>query len=601
VRVAAPTTPGSLGVPERPGAIAAVLKPSPVAVAVLAVAGLAFALALADAGEADTLYGSLRLFVGASFVGVGLYAWWRRPSNRFGPLMIATGFLWFLANVATYATDPTAFTLAGVVGGVYHATTIHLLLAFPSGRLESRPARLTAIAGYVVVFGGNLLVYLVSDFRTDFGCPTCPENVLQVVHSPALADAVRVAVNLLAAALVAYVLLLLITNWGKAQGWRRRALTPLLVAGVASTFLLGLTFFVLAFNEQIAQDVFTAAAAAFVLVPYAFLLGLVRSATLSGGAVGELVRDLTGAGEGGELREELRRALGDSSLELIYWLPESGEHVDGEGRPVELPAAGDARGFARVELDGRRVGAIVYDAMLVDDPPLVDAVGAAAALAMERERLDAELRAKVEELRASRERLVAAGYEERRRLERNLHDGAQQRFVSLALSLRLARSRLTADPAGAAEILDTAGRELQLGLGELRDLARGIHPAILSDRGLDAALAALAARAPFEVELQAAPGARLPERVESATYFVVSEVLANAIKHARASHAKICVVRDNAQLSIEVSDDGVGGADPASGSGLRGLIDRVSALGGRLQVDSRPGAGTTVRAEIPCE
>jgi signal transduction histidine kinase len=577
------------------------LRPSLLVLGTLALAGLAFGIGLAEAGEPDTLYGSLRLFVGGSFIAVGLYAWWRRPADRIGPLMIATGFLWFLANVPTYATSPAAFTLAGLVGGAYHATTLHLLLAFPSGRLETRPARLAAVAGYVVVVGGNLLVYLVTDFRTDFACATCPENVLQVVHSAAVADAVRVIVNLLGAALVACVLLLLIAKWASSHGWRRRAMTPLLVAGAASAFLLGLTFLVLAFDHQVAEDVFIAATAAFAFVPYAFLLGLVQSAMLGGGAVGELVAHLTAARGSGEAQEALRRALGDPSLELVFRRPGSATYTNHEGRLVELPGPGDERACAFVEHDGEPTAAIVYDAVLVDDPKLVDAVSTATALAIERHLLDAELRAKVEELRASRERLVEAGYEERRRLERNLHDGAQQRFVSLALNLRLARSRLDMDPEGASELLESAGRELQLGLGELRDLARGIHPAILSDRGLDAALAALAARAPFEVEVEVDSAGRLPLNVESAAYFVVSEVLANTIKHAHATRASIRVKRDAGWLSIEIADDGVGGADPERGSGLLGLTDRVAALDGRLEVDSRPGQGTTVRAAIPCE
>jgi signal transduction histidine kinase len=340
----------------------------------------------------------------------------------------------------------------------------------------------------------------------------------------------------------------------------------------------------------------------FATVPYMYLLGLARSAMLSRDAVSELVARLTEARGCGEAREVLRWAMGDPSLDLGFRLPESGDYRNAEGRPVEPPGPGDdARGHMLVAIDGRPVAAISYDAMLVDDPQLVESVRTAAALAIERHQLDAELRAKVQELRASRERIVAAGYEERRKLERNLHDGAQQRFVSLALSLRLARSRLDSDdPKAAAKLLEAADRELQLGLGELRDLARGIHPAILSDRGLDAAVASLAARAPFDVKVEAVPSVRLPEKVETAAYFVVSEALANAIKHAKATRARVSVTRDNGALTVEVADDGVGGADPANGSGLRGLLDRVSALEGRLDVDSRPGRGTTLRASIPC-
>ena len=245
------------------------------------------------------------------------------------------------------------------------------------------------------------------------------------------------------------------------------------------------------------------------------------------------------------------------------------------------------------------MAAIVHDASLDDEQELVRAVGGAATLTLENERLDAELRANVEELRASRQRLVDAEFEGRRQLERDLHDGAQQRLVSLALNLRMARSKLEAGEAGAEELLEGASAELDLALGELRELARGIHPAVLSDRGLDAALQSLASRAPLPVEVAELPGEPLPDKVESAAYFVVAEALTNVAKYSRASQATVRVAQLNGRVVVEVSDDGVGGADPAKGSGLRGLTDRVSALDGRLAVESEPGEGTTVMAWIP--
>ena len=252
-----------------------------------------------------------------------------------------------------------------------------------------------------------------------------------------------------------------------------------------------------------------------------------------------------------------------------------------------------------MERDGARIAAIIHDASLTEESGLVDAVGSAAALALENERLDAELRARLEDLRASRARLVEAGMAERRRLERDLHDGAQQRLVSLALSLRLARNKVGPDPDGAVEVMDGAARELELALEELRELARGIHPAVLSDRGLIAALRTLATRAPLPVDLHASVTG-VPEAVESAAYFVVSEALTNVAKYAQASSAVVQVRRDNGFVMVAVSDDGIGGADPSAGTGLRGLGDRISALDGRLEVDSSPDRGTTVRARIPC-
>ena len=248
---------------------------------------------------------------------------------------------------------------------------------------------------------------------------------------------------------------------------------------------------------------------------------------------------------------------------------------------------------------GRRVAAIVCDAAIYDENQMVKSAGAAVALALENERLNAELRARVEELRASRTRIVEAGLGERRRLERDLHDGAQQRLVALRLSLRLARDHALRDPEGGAALIDEAMAELDAALAELRELARGIHPAVLTDRGLEPALDALASRAPLPVEVKSA-AADLPPAVESAAYFVVAEALTNVAKYASASRAEVSVARVNGHALVEVHDDGVGGADPGRGSGLAGLADRVAALDGRLDVDSPPGAGTTVRAAIPC-
>jgi signal transduction histidine kinase len=354
------------------------------------------------------------------------------------------------------------------------------------------------------------------------------------------------------------------------------------------------------FDEGLAMSLFYACAVAFGLVPYVFLAGLVRGRWIRGRGLGALISWLGQPHEPARLRAELARALGDPSLELAYWLPDSEQYVDAEGRPAALGSPTSGRAVTQVERDGRRIAAIVHDPALLDDPEQVRAAGAAAALALENARLEAELRATVQELRASRARIVESGYAARRRLERDLHDGAQQRLVSLALRLRMFRSRVERDP-DAVQELDSARSELDHALGELRELARGIHPSVLSDRGLGAALDGLARRAPLPVELQATPAERLPDRVEAAAYFVVAEALTNVAKYAHATHASVSVTRHRGQVLVAVSDDGVGGADPAAGSGLRGLLDRISAVGGRLDVDSRPGQGTTVQATIPYE
>jgi signal transduction histidine kinase len=321
---------------------------------------------------------------------------------------------------------------------------------------------------------------------------------------------------------------------------------------------------------------------------------------IRGGAFRDFVAGLNETIEPVELRDAIARALGDPSVELAYWLPESGGYVDVDGKPVEVPRAGADRAMTEVRTEDRLVAGIAHDASLLDDPEHVRGVGAAAALALEKQRLEAELRAKVKELRVSRTRIMQEASAERRRLERDLHDGAQQRLVSLALNLRVAQGRVGDDPEVAAELLEEAGGELEEALGELRELARGIHPAVLTDRGLGAALESLAGRAPLPVELEVDVERRLPEAVGVTAYFVVAEALTNVARYADASEATVRAAYADGRLTVEVSDDGVSGADPAKGSGLRGLADRLEALDGSLEVHSRPGRGTVLRAEIPC-
>jgi signal transduction histidine kinase len=301
-----------------------------------------------------------------------------------------------------------------------------------------------------------------------------------------------------------------------------------------------------------------------------------------------------------DLKHALSRALGDPSLELAFWFPAEGRYVDSSGRPVELPDSSAGRLSTVVERDGQPIAMLIHDAALEHNAELVDSVCAAAGLTLENERLQAELRARLAELQASRGRLVEATDAERRRIERDLHDGTQQRLVSIAMSLGLLESKLPASSDEARPIVHGARAALTAALAELRDLTQGIHPTILVERGLPAALDELCNRSALPAHLHVTLDARLPGQVESAAYFFVSEALTNAAKHSHASEIRVAVARDGALLTVEVADDGIGGAAGGSGSGLRGLADRVEALGGRLTVSSPPGRGTTLRAEIPC-
>ncbi len=571
----------------------------------LAAAGVALGLAdlalilTSDLVDGPELWAAVVLVIGWGFIGAGLFAWGRRPDNRVGMLMAATGFAWLLGS-AGVSDLPLVFALGQILGSVYLAVAVHLLLAFPSGRLQAPVERFVVITGYLLSTVATALIWVFVDPST-LDCDGCPRNVLLVEPSETLVSVFGTLINVVATVLVLTVLVLLVRRWRNTNATQRRFLVPVYSAGVALMAILVVSVGLQAGgHEEATTASWFISMIPFGLLPYVFLGTLVRARMIQGGAAGELMARLAEAPRRGDLRDALARALGDRSLELVYWLPEDERFVDGEGHPVDLPEPGSGRAVTKVEREGDCVAAIVHDALLLEERDHVNAVGAAAALALDNERLEAELRAKVEELRASRERMLSVGLEERRRLERDLHDGAQQRLVSMALNLRMARGGLRDDPERAEKLLDGATGELEAALAELRELARGIHPAVLSDRGLDTALENLAHRAPVPVELDVRAPERLPEAVEMAAYFVVAEALTNVAKYADASHATVTVERHNGRLVVAVEDDGVGGADPEHGTGLRGLADRVGILEGRLEVESERGRGTTVTARIPC-
>jgi signal transduction histidine kinase len=377
------------------------------------------------------------------------------------------------------------------------------------------------------------------------------------------------------------------------------AIAPVLWAGAVAFSVV----FVMLLNHYLEEpagdvpmvlvDVVTASLA------FAFLIGLGRT-RLARSAVADLVIELGNTPGPGELQTALARALRDPSLRIAYWLPGAERYVVGEGTPVDLPEDNSEKSVTVVRRDERTIAALVHDPALREEEQLVESVCAAAALALENERLQAELRAHLEELTASRTRIVEAAQTERRRIERDLHDGTQQRLVSVAMTLGLADARLSADPASAQTVLRDARAGLSEALEDLRELSHGIHPGILTERGLGPALDELAASSHLPVQLTVSLVERLPDRVETAAYFFVSEALTNVAKYARAAQVQVCVEQMDDRAVVRVADDGAGGADPSRGSGLRGLRDRVEALGGRFSVKSPQGQGTVVAAEIPC-
>jgi signal transduction histidine kinase len=531
------------------------------------------------------LVAAVDLLVGWSFIATGLFAWWRRPLNRTGVLMTALGFAWF-AQTLSAANTEVLFTIGIALDSLFPAIAAHLLLAFPSGRLEGRAARWTVAGGYLVA-----TVLQLPSLLFEAEEPDDLHSFLVAHPDQRLSDRLDVLQYLGGVAFAVASCVIVTRRWRTASPPQRQVLAPVLwTGGTALLAFLIAKGFDAAGSPQHGLELFAEALLA--TVPFGFLIGLLRSRLAQGPAIAELVGRLGQAPGPDELRAALADALGDPSLSVAYWLPESGRFVDAGGRPAELP---DGR-WTEVERRGERIAAIVHDPSLADEPQLVRAAGAAAALALENQRLAAELRARIEELRASRARIVEAGDTERRRLERDLHDGAQARLVALAMKLRLARRKAEGD---VAALLDESSADLQESLDELRELARGIHPAVLTDRGLGAALRSLADRAPVPVDIEGDPPEDLEPAVATALYFVVAEALTNVTKYARASEATVRVQRENGVVIAEVSDDGVGGARLDAGSGLRGLTDRVAALDGRLALDSPPGGGTRLRVEIP--
>jgi signal transduction histidine kinase len=530
------------------------------------------------------------LFIGLSFYGSGLVAWWRRPENHTGRLLVLVGFTFFLAALAE-ANDPRLFSIGLELNALPIAALVHLLLAYPTGELRTRVARYLAVSGYVLAVVGQLAALAFDPDPAKGHCKgACPRNVLVVTTSPATTRIVNAVVETLAFALLVVLIWLLVRRWQKASAPYRRSLRPVLLTGGTTFLLFGLQFAAAPFSSDAADTINVLAGIAFLSVPIAFLYGLARE-SLGHGGVARLALELQRYGPGG-LGDALREVLHDPTLYVAYRLPDGGYALV-DGTRVELPPP-EWPGLTLIE----PIAAVVHDPAVRSESQLLDAALATARLALENERLQAELAARLNELRSAHARGLEAALAERRRLERDLHDGAQQRLVALALTLRMARAKVDDDGA-ARELLDDASAELAQALEELRELARGIHPAVLSERGLGAAVESLAQRSRLPVRVAGLPEDRLPEPVEIAAYYVIAEALTNVAKYAAASEVVVEVERENGVARIEVRDDGAGGADPERGSGLRGLADRLALVGGRLQVTSPPGEGTRVTAQIP--
>jgi signal transduction histidine kinase len=540
---------------------------------------------------------ALALVVGWSFIASGLVARRQRPENRLGAVMVFIGFAWF----ATFLADASAslpFTVGKALESVYLLGFVYLVLSFPTGQLRSRLERVLVTAAVVLVTVVEVAWLLFADSHSQI-CSDCPHNAFELTRDDGLANGILQAQRSVGVVLSMFTVTLLVRRWVRASAPERRAGAPVLWAGSAMFGALAFSVANDIFGHPLGSGPAWTREVMFASIPVAVLAVLLQR-RLARGAVAGLVVELGAASSSVDLREALGRALGDPSLELAYWVPARSRYVDSSGHPVELPSAAGGRTATVVERESQPIAALIHDPALAENHELVQSVCAAAGLTLENARLQAELRARLAELQASRARLVEATETERRRIERDLHDGTQQRLVSIAMSLGLAESKLAADRPAVQPVLREARDALSTALAELRELTQGIRPAILVERGLAAALDDLARRAALPVRLDVSVGGRLPEQVEGAAYFVASEALANAAKHSHAGEVRLVASQTGGALLLEVADDGIGGAAAGGGSGLRGLADRVEALGGQLTVSSPPGRGTTLRAEIPC-
>ena len=566
--------------------------------AVLA-AGLAvgvFSLAVARGGVgysfggASAFAGAAELAAGYALLGVGLAAWMRPRQARLGAILVAASYAWFLLEWNNPAAgSAVVFTVGLVLYATAPPLVAHAMLAYPDGRVGWWPGRLGVALGYagsVLVLG--LLAAAVFNPAAQ-GCAQCPRNLLLAGGgSSGMYGSLNRAGIYLGLAWPLLVILLAAGDLARATPARRRLAAPVVVSGCAYLGLVAADFahslhrsF---FPDGLDRRLWLGEAAALCVLALAIVWAWVR-ARRTRSALARLTIELAESPPPGGLRDVLADVLHDPSLQLVYPLAD-GRLADARCREVEL--TGEVTPIVR---GGQRVALFSHRPGLLAEPALAEEVAATARLALDNERLQAEARSQLEDLRASRARIVQSGDAERRRLVRDLHDGAQQRLVTLSLALRLARNRLGPGlDRTLAKRMGEAEAELRAALADLRELAQGIFPVILAEEGLSAAVEALAETGPAPLEITALPGERLGSPVEAAAYFVVSE----AVRRAAASTLKVSAARRDGRLVVEVEGDGA----PTE---ITDLQDRVGALNGTVRVTHGPGGRATIRAEIPCE
>jgi signal transduction histidine kinase len=589
-------------------------RPDPWLLWGIAVAGVALAVGLKLWMPHAPPYVGLEAHVQSLvLVLAGVVAWARRPEYRVGKIMVLAGAAWFF-KILTFAPNSLAFTLSYTWQDFYDPLLAYLALSFPAGRLTRGQAWF--FWPYVLVM--YVLWWPVTALLSARHIPAPPfpgihmhtTNLLSVhdLHVSAPAQYIGAPSWFVhsGAAFLTVVVGLTLARWLRASRPEKRMLAPALTPAIF-TMSVTIVFYtmlnVVNADSKALSSIVTllqrVGSWSWFALPVGFLAGLYLEQHAQA-RVGRLVVELDELPGLGGLEESLRRALHDPSLRVGFYDRDSGTYRTAGGAPLDIDEDAANLVATRLERAGMPLGLMVHDRALLENPQLMEATAAAVRMAVDNDRLNAAVRAQLEEVRASRARIVEASDTERRRIERNLHDGAQQRLVSLAMSLRVAQTNAekSGDPALVDELARSA-EALERAIAELRELAQGIHPAVLTDEGLRYALEELAESSMLPVRL-AIDDARFPAPVEATAYFLVSEALANATKHARASVVSVDIHHANERLLVEVTDDGAGGADLGKGSGLPGLQDRVAALGGTLSVESPSGRGTRLMAEIPC-
>lgn len=542
----------------------------------------------------------IQVGVAAAYIGAGVIALLRRPANATGLLMALVGFLWLVQDLY-WIYEPLPYTIASTYEKLYQPALAQVALVFPTGKFAGRFERRVMVGVWTWSVTNNIVRMLFFDPNQN-GCSGC-KQLLLVDGDQDVYTAVDHTTTYLSAAITVGVAAVIVRHWWRATRAARQVMAPVLwlVAPAAAYLVANQLPDVITLSSQTQHVIQAYLPAGLAILPIGFLLGLLRT-RLSYAQVGALLPELSKDLGPGRVRAALAASLRDPDLELLYWSPAGENYVDLDGQPRE-PIPGPGKAVSPIEGESGPLAVMIVDKVALDEPDLLRAAVAMARLALENERLQAEVRSQLLQLRSSTSRIVEAGQHARRRIERDLHDGAQQRL--LALSMLLGRARSRAGAAGDAELsafLNRAADDLQQAISELRELARGIHPMLLTQQGLASALQALAERAPLPIEVTAT-SRRFPETIEATAYFFVAEAVTNAARHAAASAVLVDAQVVGAELVVRVCDDGIGGVDEVTspeGSGLLGMRDRVIAIGGRLTISSPVGAGTTLIARLPC-